>query len=84
MGLCAVVLFLKFFFVCIGHRDNVLAISSLCSGVKEYGTKRAHDLPNAQVETFSDGEESNEHTATLTETEAGKEASNTAGEGTLF
>jgi len=42
------------------------------------------DLPNAQVETFSEGEQSNEHTATLTETEASKEASNTAGERVLF
>jgi hypothetical protein len=43
-----------------------------------------YELPNAQVETFSEGEESNEHTATLTDTEARKEASNTAGEGVLF
>ena len=42
------------------------------------------DLPNAQVETFSEGEQSNEHTATLTEMEASKEAPNTAGERVLF
>jgi hypothetical protein len=34
-------------FVCIGHRDNVLArCNSIfpCSGVKECGTKRAHNF----------------------------------------
>jgi len=46
-GLISRINFVKKKFVCIGHRDNVLkdvTQSSLCSGVKECGTKRAHNF----------------------------------------
>jgi hypothetical protein len=39
--------FVNEIFVCISHRDNVLArcdLPSLCSGVKECGTKNAHNF----------------------------------------
>jgi hypothetical protein len=39
------------------------------------------ELPNAQVKTFSEGQQSNEHPATLPEMQASKEASNTSEEG---